>query len=233
MNVISADARTIAPAEPRASRIQAPGWRNPRLLVGLLLVFASIAVGARIMVAADRTIPVFAASHSLPTGTALAESDLTVVRLRLTGTDAAYLDARKPVPVGRVLTRPVAAGELMPESALVTALQLRLRPVSISLGGPPPSGLAPGGLVDIWASEKAAGSDGAYLDAQRIASSVEVSAVGVPSRSMSASSAATVQVLLQAETLTAVLNALANDAQIAVLPIPGAGIASSSEARNR
>ncbi len=225
------------PAEPRAARIQAPGWRNPRLLIGLLLVFSSIAVGARVMAAADRTAPVFAASRALPTGTVLSDSDLTVVRLRLTGTQAAYLDARKPIPAGRVLIRPVGEGELVPAAALVTASQLRMRPVSIPINGPLPSGLRAGGLVDVWASAKAssAGSassadgtggtsgapSGGYLDAQRIASSVEVSGVESESRSLSASSAATVQILVESRALPVVLNALANDAQIAVLPIPG------------
>jgi hypothetical protein len=230
MSVVSPDIRQSVPAEPRAHRIQAPGWRNPRLLVGLILVFASIAFGARLMAVADTTIPMFAASRALPTGTALARSDLLVVRLRLTGTHAAYLDARKPVPIGVVLTRPIGAGELIPGSALVSASQLRLRPVSIPLEGPRPGDLRTGGLVDIWASAKAADSaEGAYLDAQRIASAVEVSGVQVESRSLSAGSAATVQVLLQAEALPAVLNALANRAQIAVLPIPGAQITSPPE----
>ena len=232
MSVISPEAKRDS-AAPRASRLQAPGWRNPRLLVGLLLVFASIAAGARVIAAADQTVPVFAARRTLATGTVLSAADLSVVRLRLTGTDAAYLDANRPVPGGRVLVRPVGAGEPVPVAALVPASQLRLRPVSIPLDGPA-SGLAPGGLVDIWASAKAQATmrstaEGAYLDAQRIASAVEIAAVESESRALAAGTSAAVQVLVPAETLPAVLNALANEARIAVLPIPGAGAANAGD----
>ena len=232
MSVTSPDAHAFVPAQPQANRIKAPGWRNPRLLIGLLLVFASIAVGARVVAAADSTVPVFAARRLLPTGTALTASELTVVRFRLTGSHAAYLDARDPIPGGRVLTRPVGAGEVIPVSALAMAGQLRLRPVPVPIDGPVPSGLQAGGLVDVWASAKAAGSgESGYLDAQRIATSVEVSGVESDSRSLAASTSVTIQVLLEPEALPSVLNALANEARVAVLPIPGAGQAAVSDRR--
>ncbi len=222
MSTISPDIRMGAPPEPRANRLQPPNWRNPRLLIGLLLVFASITLGVAVVSAADRTIPMYAAARTLPTGTAITGSDLNVVHVRLTGAGAGYLDARRSLPAGQVLTRPVGKGELMPAGALAPASQLHLRPVSIPIEGPVPDGLSAGGLVDIWASAKAASSaDSAYLDAERIAASAEVSAVDSDSRGLSASSGATVQVLLEPGDLPAVLNALANQAQVAVLPIPG------------
>jgi hypothetical protein len=207
--------------------VRAPGWRDPRLLIGLVLVFASIAIGARLMAAADRTIPVFAAGRTLPTGTALSADDLAVVRMRLTGSDAAFLDARAPVPASRVLLRTVGAGEPVPIAALGDAGQVRLRPVAIPVDGPVPGELRAGGLVDVWAAAKDVRGGGAgYLDSQRIASAAEVAQVDAESGGLRAGSGSAVQVLLPPDDLPAVLNALAGDARIAVLPIPGSGPAS-------
>ena len=41
---------------PRATRSRRPGWRNPRLLIGLALVAGSVLVGARLVAAADDTV---------------------------------------------------------------------------------------------------------------------------------------------------------------------------------
>jgi SAF domain len=217
-------------AEPdHARRVQVPGWRDPRLLIGLVLVFASIAIGARVIAAADRTTPVFAAARTLPTGTAVTPEQLTVVQMRLTGTSAQYLQARQPVPAGQVVLRTVGAGEPVPVAALGDAGQVRLRPVVIPIDGPVPDQLSPGGLVDIWAAAKADGaSAGGYLDSQRIASAAEISRVDAGSGGLAAGTDAAVQVLLTPDALPAVLNALAGDARIAVLPIPGVPPAAGS-----
>jgi len=215
---------TVFGAAPQAARLQVPGWRNPRLIAGLLLVFASIAIGARVMAAADHTVPVYAARAALPTGSVLSAGDLSIVRLRLTGTEAQYLDAREAVPAGRVLLRPVGAGEVIPQAAVVPAAQLRLRPVPISLDGPVPRDLVPGARVDIWASAKAPASEGnSYLDAQRIADAAEVFSVDADAGGLSAGAGSAVQVLVPDQELTAVLNALANESRLVVLPIPGSG----------
>jgi hypothetical protein len=208
----------------RASRIRRPSWRDPRLVIGLVLLFGSIALGARVVALSDHTVPVYAARVALPTGTALSADLLDVVHLRLVGTDAAYLDASRPPPVGRVLVRTVGAGEVVPAAALAPADAVRSRPVSIPLDGSPPAGLAPGGLVDLWASAKQRDAvGGGYDEPQRIARAVEVFDVRAPSSALSAGRTGSVQVLLPAEALAPVLDALANQARLVVLPVPGSG----------
>ncbi|MBN9374777.1 MAG: hypothetical protein J0I40_05175, partial [Cellulomonas sp.] len=44
---------------PVAQRLRRPGWRDPRLLTGLALVAASVALGSWALRAAERTVPVF------------------------------------------------------------------------------------------------------------------------------------------------------------------------------
>jgi hypothetical protein len=205
-----------------APRLKRPSWRDPRLLVGLVLLFTSVAAGARIVALADHTQPVYAARVTLPTGTPLTAEVLKVVRMRLIGADAEYLDAGRSLPVGQVTVRTVGAGEIVPLASLASSEQLQSRPVSIPLDGAAPTGVAPGGLVDVWASTKRRDDvGGGYNEPERIARAAEVFDVRTPDTALSTGRSATVDVLLPAEELAPVLDALANQARVVVLPVPG------------
>jgi len=205
-----------------APRLRRPSWRDPRLLIGLVLLLTSVALGARVVALADHTEPVYAARDTLPTGTPLTVDVLKVVRVRLAGTGAAYLDAARPLPSGQVLTRAVGSGEIVPLSSIASADRLLSRPVSLPIDGEPPAGLAVGGLVDVWASAKRRDAvGGGYAEPERIARTVEVFNVRTPGTGLSASRTGSVEVLLPAEGLAPVLDALANQARVVVLPVPG------------
>jgi hypothetical protein len=214
----------IAPpnAAATAPRLRRPSWRDPRLLIGLILVFTSVALGARVVALADHTEPYYAARTTLPTGTTLSADVLEVVRLRLTGTSAGYLDARRQIPQGQVLIRTVGAGELVPLASVAPADRLLSRPVAIPIDGSPPAGLVPGGLVDIWASAKRRDAvGGGYDEPERIAQTVEVYDVDRPDTGLSGDRATSVEVLLPSQALPPVLDALANGARVVILPVPG------------
>src|SRR5690349_21773873 len=135
----------LAPAgAPIAARLRRPSWRDPRLLIGMVLLLSSAAIGAQVIAAADHTRPVYAARVTMPSGTALTAADLEVVHLKLSGTSAAYLDARRPIPQGQVIIRTVGAGEIVPLASVASADRLASRPVGIPLEGPVPVGLAAG-----------------------------------------------------------------------------------------
>jgi hypothetical protein len=213
-----ASALTTAPA----ARLRRPSWRDPRFLIGVFLVLASVAVGSRVVAAADHTVPVYAARTTLAVGTPLRDDVLEVVRMRITGSSAAYLDAGQAVPAGQVLLRAVGVGEPVPRSAVVPAASLDQRPVSIPMEGAPPEGVSAGGLVDVWASEKAvdAGQEN-YRPPELIAQRVAVFHVDQPDSSLGGDRNTVIEVLLPPEDLSPVLDALANDARLAVLPVPG------------
>src|SRR3954471_7193921 len=110
--------RTEAAPGPVPRRVRPPRWLDLRLVLGVLLVLGSVLLGARVVFAADATVPVWAAAGDLAAGTVLTADDLVAVDVRLDDAADAYL-ATTATPGGRTLSRAVSAGELLPRSTLI------------------------------------------------------------------------------------------------------------------
>jgi hypothetical protein len=146
---------------PPARRVGRPRWLDPRLVAGVALVLAATLLGARLVSAAGHTTLVWAAATNLAPGEPLSAAELTPVRVNLGGEATRYLDAARPVPSGYQLTRAVAAGELLPFSALTrtaAAAPTRVVALGVAVGHFDP-GLAAGDLVDVYETPRSA--DGA------------------------------------------------------------------------
>jgi hypothetical protein len=142
------------PASPRAGRLAAPSWLDARLVLGVLLVLVSVVVGARVLSSADRTQLVWAAARDLAPGTVLSDDDLRRAEVRLFDSADGYLTASGAAPVGYVLERQLAAGELVPRLALGDPgdeVDRRFVTVPVLPGHFPP-GLVAGQQVDVWAT---------------------------------------------------------------------------------
>ena len=144
---------------PTPRRVRPPRWLDLRLVLGVLLVLGSVLLGARIVSAADATVPVWAAARDLAPGTELRADDLVAVDVRLDEAADRYLSTGTR-PEGNVLARAVREGELLPFSALeepAEHVQLAL-PVQ---AGFVPRGLVSGELIDVYAvADPAAGAVG-------------------------------------------------------------------------
>jgi hypothetical protein len=145
------------PAGPTPRRLRPPRWLDLRLVLGVLLVLASVLLGARVVSAADATVPVWAATGDLAPGTELTGEDLVAVDVRLDDAADAYLSTGVR-PEGRTLARAVREGELLPRSALDGADELVQLALPVQSGYVPP-GLERGQLVDVYAvADPAAGA---------------------------------------------------------------------------
>ena len=176
---------TTAPARTettvvRASRSRPPGWRNPRLIIGLALVAGSVLLGARLLSAADDTVGVWAITRDLPAGAALDSADLERRQVRFPDADTAnaYLAVADDVPEGATLNRPVDGGELLPRSAFAAGeeadlVELPLSVVSDDL----PATVRQGSVVDVWVAPQVSEVGGARAKAVRVLSDVVVVAV--------------------------------------------------------
>lgn len=165
---------------PAATRSRRPGWRNPRLLLGLVLVAGSVVLGARTMAAADDTVGVWSLERDLPAGATVQRDDL--VRRQLRFPDAAtadgYLSAADVPPAGATLSRPVSAGELLPRAALEDDETADLVEVPISVAQDDlPATVRQGSTVDVWVSPDVATVGAGKVTATKVLADVTVVAV--------------------------------------------------------
>lgn len=197
----------VATTRPTAVRLRRPGWRDPRLIVGVLLIAVAVAGTVLLLQAADRTSPVYAARESLVPGTVLEAEDLVVVDVRV---GDGYLDAPEDAPWGEVVTRAVGAGELVPAAAVAPQEDFDGRPVAVGVGQPLAEGIVPGAVVDVWVTPEDGGSS------EQVGESLPVSAVDREGGGL-VGAAQTVYVVVPADQVGALLDALAGDVTVAVV----------------
>jgi hypothetical protein len=139
---------------PPAARAATPGWRDPRLWIGLLIVAVSVVAGSRLLAAADDTVAVWAVAADAGPGAALTEGDLVVHRVRFADSDdlSGYYRVDDALPGELRLVRGVGAGELLPRGAVGAADQatdMVELPVALESDQVPPAVHA-GSVVDVY-----------------------------------------------------------------------------------
>ncbi len=174
---VDCDRRTIEDVEevkpPPARRFRSDR-RDIRLGLGVALVVLSVVVGSRALSSSDDRTPVWSVRTALASGTTLTADDLLV-------TAVAVEDLTTYVPTstelaGKVLTRDIGAGELIPATVLADALPAdrRMVTVPVDLLHAPPS-LARGERVDVYVSSQ----DGTAVTQDAIAPLPELILAGV------------------------------------------------------
>src|SRR6478752_1026175 len=145
--------RGVSPVPP-AVRATTPGWRDPRLWIGVLIVTVSVVAGSRLLTAADDTVAVWAVAADAGPGAALTEDDLVAHRVRFAEPDdlAGYYRVDDTLPGELRLARGVGAGELLPRRAVGAADErtdtVEL-PVAVESEQVPPAVHA-GSVVDVY-----------------------------------------------------------------------------------
>lgn len=134
-------------------RASAPGWRDPRLWIGIAIVAASVVAGARLVASADDTVSVWAVASDLGVGDQVGEEDLVARRVRFA--DAAdlerYFTVDTALPEDVALTRGVGEGELLPRAAVGSASDLDTLEVPIAVDDElVPTSVASGSVVDVY-----------------------------------------------------------------------------------
>ena len=145
---------------PRASRLAVARWLDTRVVVGVLLVLASVVAGSRILASSDRYAAVYAARSPLTPGERVGSADLEVARVRFAGAASAYIRATAAAPLGYTVTRYVGAGELVPVAALSAASTPADATRLVTVPVPSqhlPQDIARGDLVDVYLTAKGSG----------------------------------------------------------------------------
>lgn len=192
---------------PTGARLPRARWLDARLLLGLLLILASVAGGASLISSRDDTVPVWALTTDLGPDVALGPQDLVARRVRLDSGADRYLSAAGVPPVGRTLTRPVGHGELLPAGALAGGVA-DLRRVAVGVARA--SGLARGSVVDVYrlpASESPVSARDAAGAARLVVSGVSVSRVEESTRALGAPTVREVVLLVRGPDVAKILDA--------------------------
>ena len=210
---------TTVPAP--APRLKKPSWKDPRLLLGIMLVLASTAGVVALVGSADQTTDVFVADADIPVGSPVSAEDFAVVPVRLGEVSGSYLPAAEGIPDRSVASSLLRKGELVARSQLGTADGLKRKPVGLRVDDPLPSGTRAGSRVDVWVALP--DDRNGFKEPQKILTGAEISELTVDESVLGANRSTQILVLVEDKDLAGLLSAQSNGAKIAVVQNPGAG----------
>ena len=189
---------------------------DPRLVIGLALVLASVGGVVALVSAADETVAVIAAGEPLAPGDVVERGDLVTVDVRLAGATERYLVPDDVPAEGVVLTRPVGEGELVPVDAVGSASGLRVASLVLDVAGTLAASVQPGSLVDVWASREEEG--GRFGPPAVIVSGATVVRLVESDSIVSGGGSTAVEVLVPKARIARVLEAAANSDAVSIVP---------------
>lgn len=204
---------------PSAPRLKKPSWHDPRLLVGILIVCVSVAGVVALVNTADQTVDVYSIEKDLPVGSKVTEEDLSVVGVRLGAAESSYVTVAEGLPERAMAISMLHGDELLTESAVGTADELDRQPVGLLVRQPLSAEAIVGSFVDVWVSRQ--GESRRFEEPQLLLKGVEVASREDSESALGGTNATTVQVLVKEEKMGALLDAVSNEAKIAVIPNPG------------
>jgi hypothetical protein len=153
-------------------------------------------------------------------------SDLVPTSVRVGRTAGLYLRASDVPSAGLVVTRSVAAGELVPHSAVGSVVGQALTSAVVAVNGTLASSIAPGTRVDLWSAQPASLSDGdttaaavGSFDAPTVLVSSAIVVRIVDQKNLVGSTGSSVELLLPKADTATVLDAIANGAVLSVVPV--------------
>lgn len=196
------------------------GWKEPRLIVGVVLLLVSVLGVVGLVRAAQQSQSVFSAAVDLPVGTELSQADLRVEQVRLGEAGAAYVSAGTAIAPGTRVVAAIKQGELVPTRSLGSDDGTGRRPMTIQLDGAAPAGVSAGAKVDVYATAQGATGSGETRASRLVLSGVEVTQVQAPDQALGASGETLIHVLVQPRDVAALVNARGSGDLLDVVALP-------------
>jgi hypothetical protein len=191
-------------------------WFDPRFAIGIGLVIVSVVGVYGIVTATDRTVQVFSSSSALSPGDRIYADDLVSESVRLGDLGGKYLTPEELSPDGLVVTRAVAAGELIPTSALGSAASIRVASVVVTVSGQLSKSIEPGTVVDVWSAAQT--DHGVFGPPTVLVGSATVVRT-IESSGLIAGTGSGVEILIPREKVARALEAVANGDAISLVPV--------------
>lgn len=180
---------------PRGTaRLEHRPWRDPRLILGVLLVLASTLIGAAAVAAGTSSTGYWAARSDVRAGDPVQRTDLVVTDAHVPDDSARHLvpvDEAWPAPLDELVwTRDVGQGALVTRATISTrsASDVTELPLTVTTGAAP-TDLQRGDRVDVWVGPGPgddAGQEAELVlgDVRVVSSGAAGSMEGAPSRTV-------------------------------------------------
>ncbi len=193
-------------------------WFDPRFVIGMMLVAASVGGVIFLIGTFDHSRPVFVASVTLLSGQRIDADDLDIASVSMGAAGSAYLEPASMPQAGVVVTRTIAAGELIPLSAVSSAAEAGFAAIVVELNGRVGADVVAGAVVDLWAAAPAAegggfGTPTVLVGAASVIRLVEDEGFMVSDRGMG------VELQLPSGSVAAVLEAIAGESSLALVAV--------------
>ena len=202
-----------------AARLKRPSWKDPRLLVGVLLVLASIAGVIFLVGSADRSTEVYAAREGIAVGERLTQENVVRAKVRLGETEQHYITVAAGLPQDVVAMQRIGKDQLVPRASLGAVDQLNRKPVALTVEQTLPSQAVAGARVDVWVAQPDAKNG--FSEPKLILPGAEIAEVANGSTALGSSKTTVLMVLVEDKQMPALLGAQANEAKISVVWNPG------------
>ena len=204
---------------PGGARLKKPSWKDPRLLVGILLVLASVAGVVSLVAAADRTTEAFAANQPIAVGEKLTPEKLHRVRVRLGDVEQHYLTPESGVSDELVAVQRIGKDQLLPRESLGQLDRLDRKPVAVTIEESLPPQAVAGSRVDVWIALP--DSRNGFSEPTLLLPGAEIAQLTPGSTALGAQRSTVVMVLVPDQQMPKLLGAQANKAKISVVWNPG------------
>ncbi|NYG07720.1 hypothetical protein BJ986_002207 [Phycicoccus badiiscoriae] len=214
---------------PRATRLQTPGWRDARLVVGVMLVVTSAGLGSFVVAHADDRTPVYAARGPLVPGQRLGDDNLVRVDVQLGSDLSRYLGAAAELGPDRYVLREVGAGELVPAAAVGGKDQVGVQPLTLSIGAGSAAALRVGSRVDVYvnpADRGAAAAGKGFTGPELALAGVSVSSLPRTSGGLGGGAAGDrpIQVMAPTHQIKEIIGMVDLGARVTVVPVAGTSL---------
>lgn len=197
-------------------RTRARFWFDKRFALGLVLVAASVGGVGAVVAAADRSIAVYAAAEPLAAGDRISAGDLVPTRVRFTDAATLYLTPARLPAEGLIVTRTIAAGELVAASAVGRTQGESATSIVVEIPGTLAGAVGPGAVVDVWAARRTDhstfGPPAVLVADASVVRLVKTGGLMAEGRGQS------VEIRVPRDDIAAVLESVANEDSLALVP---------------
>lgn len=202
-----------------APRLKKPSWKDPRLLVGILLVLASVVGVISLLGAADQTTEAYTAREAIAVGEKVTADKLNRVKVRLGDVEQQYLTPEPGLAEGLVAVQRIGKDQLLPRGSLGALDALDRKPVAVTIDEALPAQALAGSRVDVWVALP--DTRNGFSQPALLLQGAEIAQITPSSTALGSARSTVVMVLVPDEKMPGLLGAQANKAKISVVWNPG------------